>query len=57
MDGVQNDLRNYQQLKMSELFNKKIRQRLKSIGSDTDRANGHYISEKQLSELAESLGL
>ena len=57
MDGVQNDLRNYQQLKMSELFNKKIRQRLKSIGSDSDRADKLYISEKQLTELAESLGV
>ncbi len=57
MDSVQNDLRKYQQREMTTLINKKLRQRLKSIASDSDRSDELYISEKQLSEIAESIGL
>jgi len=57
MDSVQNDLRIYQQREMAALVNKKLRQRLKSIASDSDSSKTPHISEGQLAETAESLGV
>lgn len=57
MDSVQDDLRKYQQREMTALINKKLRQRLKSIATDFDRNDELYISEKQLVQMAESIGV
>lgn len=55
MGTVQDELRRYQQREVETLINKKLRARIKSVATDTDRNNEHYVSENRLKEVLESL--